>query len=329
MVKGRCGPQWVGVRHEAGERRRVGVDAPPPARRMFTRMKPLLIIPPALARWRPLHDLLEHKGPPWLPDIEQRLTHGVKGAEDAYAVIPSGGQFLANACINKCGDVGVLGHVFTRPEHRRHGYARQLMETVLSWFDMTGGKWLFLGTTAELDEGLYRKFGFAPLRRAAWAPHDRLTMLRTGNGATGDPFTDVTGDVALRNVTRADWPAMVTLLQYREGADPRVPLGESAVTAEVFTLDLIDHQEKGTCQLLGAYQGRRLIGLASVATDRLGERTFAMLMPHTGAPPELHAAVLDFTRSKGYTQTDFPMEALRPTPTAEPSPLSEPAAPSQ
>lgn len=273
-------------------------------------IKPLLIVPPAPTHWRALHDLLQHKGPPWLADIERRLVHGVAGAEDAYAVIPAGGQFLASVCVSKQGDVGVLGHGYTRPEHRRRGYARKLMESVLSWFDMTGGKWLFLGTTAELDEALYQKFGFAPIRRAAWAPYDRLTMLRTGEGVTDDPLATATGEVVVRDVTRADWPGMVTLLQYRAGPDPRVPLRESAVTAEVLTLDLIDHQEKGSCQLKGAFQGPRLVGLATVATDRLGERTHAMLMPHTDAPPVLRDAVTEFAKSKGYAQVDFPMEAL-------------------
>jgi len=273
-------------------------------------MKPILIIPPAPARWPAIQELLRHKGEPWLTDLERRFVTGVPGAQDAYAVLPAGGPLLASACINKCGDVGVLGHCFTRPEHRRRGYARQLVETLLSWFDMTGGKWLFLGTTTELDEGLYRKFGFAPLRRAAWAPYDRLTMCRIGAGVTGDPFITAADGVTVRELTRAAWPAMVTLLQYRPGPDPRVPLEESAVIAEAFTLDLIAHQERGACSLQGAFRGPRLVGLATVATDREGARTYAMLIPHADAPPELRAAVTELARGRGYTQVDFPMEGL-------------------
>lgn len=273
-------------------------------------MKPLLIVPPAPARWPALLELLRHKGQPWLNDLERRVCEGIPGAEDAYAVMPAGGQYLASGCINKRGDIGILGHVFTRPDHRRRGHARLLTETLLSWFEMTGGRWLYLGTTAELDEGLYRKFGFRPFRRAAWAPHDRLTMLRTGAGVTEDPLADGHEDVAIRDLTRADWPLMVALLQHREGPDPRVPLGESAVTAEVFTLDLVIHLERGACLLKGAFGGPRLLGVASVATDQPGERTYAMLMPCAGAPPQLRQAAIELAHSKGYTQVDFPMEAL-------------------
>jgi GNAT superfamily N-acetyltransferase len=286
-------------------------------------MRPLLVIPPAPARWPALEDLLRHKGQPWLTDMARRFVPGVPGAQDAYGLIQSGGQFFASVCINKCGEVGVLGHCYTRPEHRRQGYARRLVETVVSWFDMTGGKWLFLGTTAELDEGFYRKFGFLPLRRMAWAPHDHVTMWRPGRGAAADPFTGLAGDTVVRDVTRADWPAMVTLLQYSPGPDPRVPLDESAVTAEVFTLDLIDHTERGACALKGAFRGARLVGLATVAIDRSGERTYGMLIPHSAPPPELRAAVLEFAQSKGYAHVDFPMEALR---AAEPAAAATTAA---
>lgn len=273
-------------------------------------MKPILVIPPAPAHWPALLDLLRHKGPPWVRDMERRMVEGVPGAQDVYAVIRSGGQFLANACVNKFGDVGVLGHCFTRPDHRRRGYARQLVEAVLSWFEMMGGQRLILGTTAELDETLYRKFGFTPLRRAIWAPYDRLTMQRLGRGVADDAYVDIAGDVEVRELTRAAWPAMVALLQFRPGPDPRVPLDESAVTAEAFGLDLIEHQERGACCLLGAYRGPRLIGLATVATDRPRDRTYGMLIPHVDAPPELRTAALEFARGEGYAQVDFPMEGL-------------------
>ncbi len=273
-------------------------------------MKPLLIIPPAPARWPALLSLLQHQGAPWVPNMERRFHPGVPGATDAYAVMPSGGLILASAGINRCGDIGVLGHVFTHPDHRRRGYGRQVTEAALSWFDMTGGKWLYLTTTAELDEGLYWKFGFAPLHRAVWEPFDRIMMLRIGHGVTTEPLADATGDLKLRELTRADWPSMVALLQYRLGPDPRVPLGESAVNAEVVTLDLLAHLDRGAAHLLGAYQGSRLVALASVALPAETDRTYAVILPHVGAPPELREAAIAFAQSRGYAHVQFPMEAL-------------------
>ncbi len=277
---------------------------------MTDTMKPLLILAPAPARWPALEDLLRHLSRPLLADVERRVAHGVLGSVDVYAVVPSGGQFLASACLSKFGDAGVVSQVFTRPEHRGRGYARAATEAVLSWFDMTGGRWLFLTTTAELDPGLFAKFGFAPLRRIAWTPHDRITMLRVSKAAGEQPFADARGELVVREVHRAHWAAMVALLQYHVGPDPRVPLEESAVTAEAFTLDLIDHQERGACRLFGAFRGARLVALGTVATDQPGERTYAMLMPHSGAPPELREAVVRWAQGKGFRQADFPMEGL-------------------
>jgi GNAT superfamily N-acetyltransferase len=275
-----------------------------------TAMKPMLIIPPAPARWPVFQDLLGHEGAPWLSNIERRLVHGCPGSEDAYAVIPTTGQALAGAYINKFRRVGVLGHCYTRPDHRRRGYARSIVEALLSWFDMTGGQHLLLSTTAELDESLYGKFGFVPLRRAVWQPYDRLTMVRRAPGVPEDPLAASTGELSVRAVSRAEWPAMVMMLQHLPGPDPRVPLDESAVNAGAFTLDLIDHQERGASHILGAFRNDCMVALATVATDRSGERTYAMLMPHTGYPPELRSLVVDFATSKGYRHVDLPMEGL-------------------
>jgi len=290
-------------------------------------MKPILIIPPAPARWPAFEDLLRHEGTPWLLDLKRRLVDGVPGAQDAYAVMLSGNRILASVAINKFGDVGLLTHGYTREEHRRRGAARKLVETAVSWFSMTGGRWLFLGTTAEFDEGFYRKFGFTPLRRAVWKPYDRLTMLRTTPGAAESPQADSAGEIVTRDLSRAEWPAMVALLQYSRGPDPRVPLDESAVSAPMFTLDLIEHQERGACQLKGAFCGSRLVGVATIATDQAGERTYAMLIPHVDAPQTLRDAVIDFAKTKGYARVDFPMEALGGRPADVPAAAREESEP--
>jgi len=287
---------------------------------MPTLTKPLLILPPAPQRWLALHDLLGHKGPVWLEDIEQRCTRGVAGAQDAFAVMPSGGQMLASASIQKRLDIGILGHVFTRPDHRRRGFARRLLETAIAWFDMVGGKQLYLGTAAEL-EPLYAGAGFRVLHHAMRDGQDVLIMTR---GAAAPGADDDARDVTIRPAARGDWPLMVALLQEHYGPDPRVSLAESAVAAEPTTLELVSRSEKGVCSLLAAWRGGRIIGLGSIATDELGERTYAMVMPHNDAPPALREALVAEAERKGYKQVEFPLEAL-----AAAVPASWPARPEQ
>lgn len=272
-------------------------------------MKPLLIVPPAPERWPALSGLLGHKGPLWLEDIEKRLREGVPDAHDAFAIAGQGSELVANACIMRRGDVGILGHVFTRPDHRRRGFSRRLIEALLAWFDMTGGRWLYLGCRTELVE-LYEKFGFHLLHRVTTAVMDDATMLRRAPGVGDDPLPDSAGEVEIRDVTRADWPLLVALLQHRAGADPRVNTAESAVNAELSTLELLRQQEQGQCQLLAAKRAGRVVGLGSLATEKAEKRTYAMLLPHDQPIDALRAALLKEADTKGYEKVDFPMEAL-------------------
>jgi GNAT superfamily N-acetyltransferase len=273
-------------------------------------MKPLLILGPSPTRWQALEELLGHEESAWLDDLRRRVVEGVDGSQDAIAVIPDGGNLLASACIRRRRDIGVLGHLFTRPAQRQRGQARLLMQALLSWFDMSGGKWLYLTAPGELAEGLFEKFGFRMLRRLAHGDQQHVTMLRTPAHVGESPFEKLGGRMEIREGRRADWVLLVALLQHHSGPDPRVSLEESALAAERTALELITQQEQGSCRLVVACCHDRIVGVGSVATGQIGHRTYAMLLPHDCPPAGLREALLDFARARGYAQVDFPMEAL-------------------
>ncbi len=277
-------------------------------------MKPLLIIPPAPARWPALQALSLDEPAVCREDFEKRFAQGVPGAQDALAIIPDGGHVLGCGCVSKRHDLGVLSRVYTQPEHRGRGLGQGIMQTLLEWFEMTGGKWLYATTTADVALGFFEHFGFRTIRRSPRSPQDAVVMVRTGRGLPVDPLSVVDGEISIHDPSRANWPTMATLLYNRPGADPRVGLDESAVTAEVTALELLNRQEAGTCQLKAAFQGPRLVGLGSVATEQSGDRTYAMIMPHAGAPPRLREVLIEFARTKGYEQVIFPLEGLAPPP---------------
>jgi len=274
-------------------------------------VKPLLILGPSPARWPAVAQLLGHEESLWLEDLRRRLVDGVDGSHDAFAAIPDGGQMLAGAGIRRRHDIGVLGHLFTRPEHRGRGYARLLMQALLSWFDMSGGKWLYLTTPAELAGGLFEKFGFRALCRSPQADGARATMLRKLGHTADSPFDKLSGPLRIRDASRADWALLVALLQHRKGADPRVPLAESALTAERTALELLTQQEQGVCHLRLACCQERIVGVGSIAKRPGDKRTYAVLFPHDDRPEGLREAVLEYARVQGYEQVDFPMEALQ------------------
>jgi hypothetical protein len=57
--------------------------------------------------------------------------------------------------------VGILGHVYTRPEHRRQGIATQLMAAQMEDFLRRGGRILTLGTGYDTPPyWIYHSFGF-------------------------------------------------------------------------------------------------------------------------------------------------------------------------
>ncbi len=273
-------------------------------------MKPLLIIPPCPRRWPALCDLYAHESPLRLADVEKRFAASVEGGQDAFAVIPDGGRILSAALLGKRCDAGVLSLLYTRPEHRKRGYAAKLVATLLEWFQLTGGKRLYLTSPSGIAAGLFEKHRFRVLRRFANADGEQVSMIRLANGTNESPYEHLEGEVAIRDVTPADWPLVVELLQHRLGPDPRVALAESAVGAETAALDLLDQNERGVSHLQAALQNGRMVALAGVATDRIGDRTHAMIMPHNDPAPRLREALTAFAASKEYAHVDFPMDAL-------------------
>ena len=172
---------------------------------------------------------------------------------------------------------------------------------------------MYATTTVDLAEGLFAKFGFKLLRRAPRDRSDAAVIARIAADVPTDPLFSASGEVTIHDITRANWPSLAVLLFNRPGPDSRVSLDESAVTAELTGLDLISRQEAGTCHLKAAFHGARLIGLASVATEPLGDRTYAMITPYTDTPAALREAAIEFAHGKGYDHVDFPMEALATT----------------
>jgi GNAT superfamily N-acetyltransferase len=281
-------------------------------------MKPLLILPPAPHRWHAVEPLIRELDPLRRAEIEARLTNGVPDSEDAFSIVTIAGQVVSLAWVAKRRQIGVLGLLFTHPEQRRRGHAKRALDTAASWFDMTGGAWLYAIGPRDAGEPLLSLLGFRTLFGALQPAAAPIAAVRTRGGAAPHPYdaaplNDV--PVEVREITLAEWPDLVALLMHFRGADPRVPLDESAVTADAFALDLLAQQKRGTCRLLAAQRAGRLIGAASVATDQLGDRTYAAMIPADAQIDPLREGVVAAAQAKGYTRVEWPMEVLAATPT--------------
>ena len=275
-------------------------------------MKPLLILAPAPARWNVIGDLYAQEDPKWIEDLRLRTNEGVDRTQDAAAIWPEGGQASAGAVIRRTGEIGVLAHLLTHPAHRMKGRARALLQTLLSWFDMSGGKWLYACSPADVANGLLAHFGFRVLHRGVDGDAQIACLLRTPAHTPDTPFERLSGEVQFRLATRADLVSLIALLMHHRGPDPRASVAETALGAATTALDLVDQAAAGKCHLVVATRRGRVVGAGTLALEPAGRKTHAMLLPHDQAPPGLRENVLDAARVKGFEQVEFPMDALAP-----------------
>ena len=110
-----------------------------------------------------LVQLLWHKGAPWVDDIRRRLAGECAGSVDRFFLAYDGPAMVAHvwyAAAQADPRIGLLGHVFTRPEYRRRGLAARLIEAALDRFRRDGGALMQLFTYAPETVPFYARLGF-------------------------------------------------------------------------------------------------------------------------------------------------------------------------
>ncbi|MEP0846835.1 MAG: hypothetical protein HRF50_08450 [Phycisphaerae bacterium] len=270
-------------------------------------MKPLLVFPPAPGRWCAMEALLADVSDAQRADLQARFCAAMPGAQDAFGVIRDGGHFLCATCVRRSGPVAVLGPIVTRTTHRRQGLAERTLRATLTWFDMTGGERVYATIPAVFSPWLERA-GFTTLHHVE-STADALRTMRRERSAGRASERGAPSAPLIRSATPADYALLVELLQDHPGPDPRVPLAESAVAAEATVVDWLAQSRHGACHLLVAIQDGRAVGLAVIATDRLGPRTYAVVAPHLGGPAALRSAMVELARGRGYEFVDLPLES--------------------
>ncbi len=106
-------------------------------------------------------ELLGHKGQAWEWHVTEALARPLDGLETRWYLARLDGRSVSNVMTVEHAGVGILGHVFTRPEHRRKGLCRAIFERLLPDFRDRGGLRLTLGTGYDSPPyWIYHGFGF-------------------------------------------------------------------------------------------------------------------------------------------------------------------------
>ncbi len=110
--------------------------------------------------------LLSHKGCPWIDDIRRRAERTCLESVDRFFVARSSKELIGHVWYTAPTAqprIGLLGHVYTRPEARRQGVAGSLMKFAMADFIASRGAVLLLFTSSPKTLPFYGRLGFAEL----------------------------------------------------------------------------------------------------------------------------------------------------------------------
>ena len=119
--------------------------------------------------WRPrLMSFLDHKGAPWAEQIEMALTSALDdlGSHFYLGLLPGRADDapVCHILVSDYHGIGLLGHVYTQPEHRQKGAIKALMDLVMKDCRARGVNIVTLGTGFDSPPfHIYRAFGFEPI----------------------------------------------------------------------------------------------------------------------------------------------------------------------
>src|SRR5689334_12172317 len=108
-----------------------------------------LVTAPDDAHMAGVQDLLGHKGGEWNEHIHAALAGDTDALETRFYLGLLEGRPAANIMTVERHGVGILGHVFTRPEERRKGICQAVMARQMDHFRARDGHVLLLGTGFE------------------------------------------------------------------------------------------------------------------------------------------------------------------------------------
>jgi GNAT superfamily N-acetyltransferase len=170
-----------------------------------------------------LMELLGHKGGLWQYHLDEWRAGNVKRLSTRFYVGAIGDELVANIMVVSFRGIGLMGHVFTSPKHRRKGICDELMRFHMNDWSERGCTALFLNTGHDSAPfRIYERHGYRPIQSRPgsrwWSPtvteldevwkqmYSDLDKAETAglhwqHWPSLNAFTQLPGEQTVRNVT--------------------------------------------------------------------------------------------------------------------------------
>lgn len=148
---------------------------------------------------------LSHKPSPYDEHIRRSLREPLDDLETRFYVGKLNGAIVTNIMTVEHVGVGILGHVYTTPEHRRKGACDAVMRLQMDDFRNRGGRILHLGTGFDSAAyHIYRRNGFQSVY-----PRSGFMRYVSTNDALSKYFA--AGETVSRPARWSDWGPITAL----------------------------------------------------------------------------------------------------------------------
>ncbi len=160
-----------------------------------------------------INSFLEHKPDVYKWHIRRSVREELDELETYFYIGKLGDEIIANIMTVEHLGVGILGHVFTKPEHRRKGACAAVMREQMEDFRRRGGKALYLGTGyGGVAYRIYSSFGFRSV-----VPGSGFMRYFAEEDFESKWFDQRETTVRVKEVQWHDWAKMTALTGVVEG----------------------------------------------------------------------------------------------------------------
>ncbi len=200
--------------------------------------------------------------------IQETVMGDLGRLESYYYIAHLDGEVISNIATWEYLGSGILGHVYTAPEHRRKGAAKAVMARQMEDFRNREGSALFLGTGYDtVPYYIYKEFGFESVEPGSGFMHYYADSEETFER---DYFAP--GPTAVREMGWHDWAGLVTLLGCSKGPGLRM-IASGHIGRRNFEGAFIDFlhdvKEQGSSQgwVLEVSGGGSVVGVVRLSPD--------------------------------------------------------------